>query len=131
MKCQQQWWESRLGRNLQSCAQFSPCSRPPPVEAYEKIRLWGKDNTGSRSLYHIKHGKHMHKGETRLCGATPLRFGGRLSQKPFLIDHHVQKGPCNYLSTAEVPHPVWENRRGLAGLWRTRKEDSSLLFFWS
>jgi len=67
MKCQQKWWELHLGRNLQNCAQFSPCSLPPPVEAYEKIRLWGKDNTGSRSLYHIKHGEHVHKGETRLA----------------------------------------------------------------
>ena len=130
MKCQQKWWELHLGRNLQSCAQFSPCSLPPPVEAYEKIRLWGERQYRFQKPVPYKAWRACAQGENT-PGTTPLRFGGHLSQKPFLIDHHVQKGPYDYLSTVEVHHPVWENMRELAGLLRTRKEDSSILFFWS
>ena len=86
----------------------------------------GKDNIGSRSLSSVKHGEQEHEWETHFCGTALLRFGGCLLQEPILIDHHIQKSPCNYLPAVEVHHPAREKLSEPEGLWKTSKQDSSL-----
>ena len=112
-------------QKLTDCAQFSPCSLPRPGEAYEKISLWGKDSTGSRSMESMcTRGKHAfvtppHWDSGVVCHRSLFSLT-IMSRRAHLTACPLQR----YIT-------LCGETRELAGLWRTRTQDSSLFFCWS